>query len=252
MLELAAMTRRMALTPDLVARVHRVVADAGPQIHLSATTTPMTEADYDALADSLLADGARHRAAGADGFWLFAYGSLIWRPACATVAQIHARAPGWHRRFCMRLTRWRGTQDRPGLMMALVRGGSCHGVVQRLGDEGLEAAVSALVRRETSVKPMTNQPRWITALADGRRVPALAFTVNPKGAFYAGRLDLATTADVLATACGHWGSCAEYLLNTVTHLEALGIHDRYLWRLQEMVAERIAAQARATDTGGPQ
>ena len=78
----------------------------------------------------------------------------------------------------MRLTRWRGTLDRPGLMMALVPGGSCHGVVQRLGDAGLEAAVGALVRRETSVKPMTNQPRWITALANGRRVPALAFTVG--------------------------------------------------------------------------
>jgi cation transport protein ChaC len=237
-----AMTRRMALTPDLVARIHRDVPDAGSQIHLSATTTPMTEADYDAVADGLLAGHAAHRAAGADGFWVFAYGSLIWRPACDTEAQAHAHLRGWHRRFCMRITRWRGTQDCPGLMMALERGGSCHGVIQRLPDRDLAAALAALVRRETSVKPMTNQPRWVSTLVDGRRVPALAFTANRRGAFYAGRLDLDATADVLASACGHWGTCAEYLLNTVVHLEALGIHDRYLWRLQEMVAERIAAQ----------
>jgi cation transport protein ChaC len=243
MLQLVAMSRRMALTADLVARIHRQVDDAGPAIHRSATTTPMTEADYDAVTAGLLADHAAHLAAGADGFWVFAYGSLIWRPACETVAQAHAHLRGWHRRFCMRITRWRGTQDCPGLMMALERGGSCHGVLQRLGDSGIEAAVGALVRRETSVKPMTNQPRWIAVMADGRRMPALAFTANRDGAFYAGRLDLAATADVLATACGHWGSGAEYLLNTVAHLEALGIHDRYLWTLQEMVATRIAAQA---------
>lgn len=243
------MSRRLALTADLVARIHRQVDDAGPGIHRSATTTPMSEADYDAVTGELLAAHAAHRAAGADGFWVFAYGSLIWRPACETVAQTHAHLRGWHRRFCMRITRWRGTQDCPGLMMALEPGGSCHGILQRLDGAGLEAAVGALVRRETSVKPMTNQPRWITATAGGRRIPALAFTANRNGAFYAGRLDLATTADVLATACGHWGSGAEYLLNTVAHLEALGIHDRYLWTLQEMVAARIMARAAAAASG---
>ena len=96
------------------------------------------------------------------------------------------------------------------------------------------------MRRETSVKPLTNMPRWVTVDAAGRRVRALAFTANRTGAFYAGRVDLETAADVLATACGHWGSCAEYLMNTVQHLEELGIHDSYLWTLQEMVAERIA------------
>jgi cation transport regulator ChaC len=39
--------------------------------------------------------------------------------------------------------------------------------------------------------------------------------------------------------CGHVGSCAEYLLETVSHLEELGIRDRRLWRLQAMVAARL-------------
>lgn len=44
---------------------------------------------------------------------------------------------------------------------------------------------------------------------------------------------------MLATACGFRGSMAEYLYSTVNHLEELGIHDRHLWRLQELVADRI-------------
>ena len=63
------------------------------------------------------------------------------------------------------------------------------------------------------------------------------------GRYVAGLGDDAV-ADVLAIAVGFRGSMAEYLMSTVEHLEALGIHDRYLWRLQDMVAERIEAAGR--------
>jgi cation transport protein ChaC len=46
-------------------------------------------------------------------------------------------------------------------------------------------------------------------------------------------------ADVLPRASGHIVSGAEYLLNTVTHLEAKGFHGNNLWRLQMLVAGRI-------------
>jgi cation transport regulator ChaC len=70
-------------------------------------------------------------------------------------------------------------------------------------------------------------------------VRAIGFTANRQDQRYAGKLPLDKVADVLATAAGHWGSCAEYLYETVAHLEQLGIHDRNLWRLQRLVAERI-------------
>ena len=60
--------------------------------------------------------------------------------------------------------------------------------------------------------------------------------------------EISAVADVLAVAVGHFGSMAEYLHNTVRHLQELGIDDRYLWRLQELVAERIEA---ATDGRSP-
>ena len=66
---------------------------------------------------------------------------------------------------------------------------------------------------------------------------ALAFAINRKGPTYCGPHTLEETADILSRACGHWGTGAEYLMHTVAHLEDLGIHDRYLWRLQELVAD---------------
>ena len=83
------------------------------------------------------------------------------------------------------------------------------------------------------------QPRWVLAEVEGRQRPALAFTMNRAAPTYVAGLSIEDTAAALAKACGHWGTGAEYLLNTVQHLEALGIHDRFLWQLQQRVAEKI-------------
>ena len=78
----------------------------------------------------------------------------------------------------------------------------------------------------------------IFSTADGP-VQAIAFTSDRRHIHYAGRFHEAEIADRLAVAVGHVGTMAEYLLNTVTHLEAAGIHDRRLWRMQALVAERL-------------
>ena len=41
---------------------------------------------------------------------------------------------------------------------------------------------------------------------------------------------------------------AEYLYSTVKHLEDRGIHDRHLWQLQELVAQRIEGATAARRT----
>jgi cation transport protein ChaC len=73
----------------------------------------------------------------------------------------------------------------------------------------------------------------------------LGFVVDRRSPFYSGRLSLEQVADIVSRAAGHWGSCAEYLHNTVSHLEALSIHDRNLWRLQALVAAKLAADGPA-------
>jgi cation transport protein ChaC len=222
--------RQIALTPDLVAEVHRALEDPGPD----PTWVYHADEDYDAVVQSLLASHP-----GGPDTWLFAYGSLIWKPEIEHVEIRKGTARGWHRSFCFRIMRFRGTKEQPGLMMSLDRGGQCQGVLFRLSPQNLEAQLGKLVRREMTVKPPNNLPRWINVQTEHGPLWALAFLMNRQSRFYVGRLSAEEVADVLARACGHWGSGAAYLCNTVAHLEEHGIHDRGLWRLQELVAERI-------------
>ncbi len=224
--------RPMRLTQDLVDRVARIEADEGYEAHIEV----FSEADY----DEHLAEFLAPLVAG-DPVWVFAYGSLIWKPSFAHVETRRGFAQGWQRSFCLRIKRFRGTRARPGLMMQLDRGGSCEGLLMRLTPGGEREELRGLWRREITAKPAGNLPRWIDVTSGPDTIRAIAFTANPAKDSYVGGLSLDEVAETLTLAAGHWGSGAEYLLHTVTALEAAGIHDPHLWELQEMVAVRIAA-----------
>ncbi|MEO8243194.1 MAG: gamma-glutamylcyclotransferase [bacterium] len=226
------MARIMDLTADHVARAHRLVADPG-----AAAAALHSDADYAEKVQAILATNP----APDQPIRLFAYGSLIWKPEIPHIAEVEATAHGWHRSFCLKQTRFRGAPDLPGLMMVLDRGGQCKGMLYTLPTEDQSGQLDRLFRREFTVKPITNMPRWITVTVGGQKAAALAFVMNRASANYAGRLAPEAVADVLSKACGHVGSGAEYLFNTVSHLEAKGIHDSALWRLQRLVAQRIEA-----------
>ena len=81
--------------------------------------------------------------------------------------------------------------------------------------------------------------RWIDITTEQGPLKALAFAMDRKSGRYVADLDDTALADILARAVGFRGSMAEYLHATVGQLEALGIHDRNLWRLQDLVAQRI-------------
>jgi cation transport protein ChaC len=224
--------RIMRLTAEHVTRTKREIADPGPQ--LPPGFRPATEVDYDEAVAGMLATRP-------DGpFWLFGISSLIWKPETAFVERRMALARGWHRRFCLGWDyRYRGSHETPGLMMALDRGGQCKGAVFRLPEETLEPELHKLIRREMSMVPSAFPWRWIDTVTTEGPVRALTFPVNRKSGRYISGLSDEQLADMLATACGFRGSMAEYLFQTVSMLEELGIHDRNLWRLQGLVADRI-------------
>jgi glutathione-specific gamma-glutamylcyclotransferase len=226
-----ARRRQMALTPDLIARVARAVEDAGP----SPGAVYLTDEDYEIAVRDILAQ------APSGDVWVFGYGSLLWKPAFEYVESRMASVRGYHRSFCIRVARFRGTRDLPGLMMALDRGGQCKGMAFRIPAEQAPATLGTLFRRELVVKPPGTPPCWLTARTDGGPLRAIGFVVDRRSQFYSGGLALEDVADVMSKAAGHWGTCAEYLHSTVSHLEAVGIHDRNLWRLQALVAERVAS-----------
>ncbi len=219
------------LTAEQIARVHRPMSDAGP----APGVEQQTDADYAEWVDRTLQQHPTPRAP----IQLFAYGSLIWKPEIEHRAERPAVAQGWHRSFCLRMHRFRGTVDQPGLMMALDRGGQCRGVILELPPEDPAVQLDRLFRREFTVKPINSMPRWLTVSTAEGPVQALGFVMNRASPYYAGRLSSEEVAWTLARACGHWGTGAEYLLNTITQLEARGIRDAGLWRLQALVAREI-------------
>ncbi len=223
------MKNSMRLTAAHVSRVHRDIPDPGPLPGMDH----FSDADY----EEHLREFLSHRPEGPVS--VFCYGSLIWKPAFAPARIRRATALGWHRSFCLRLARWRGTVEQPGLMMQIDLGGTCEGVIHEIAAGSEVETLHGLWRREMTIKPAGNYPRWIDVDVEGQRGRAIAFTSNPDHPNYAGALSADAIAELLATACGHLGSCAEYLHQTTAALEREGIHDPYLWDLQQRVAEVI-------------
>jgi cation transport protein ChaC len=222
----------MRLSAEHLRLVHRDIDDPGPIPGYAA----MEDADYRDLTDRVLAERPPGPIA------IFSYGSLIWRPAFAPQASLRATAPGWQRRFCLHLLRWRGTHEEPGLMMQIDRGGVCTGVLQYMDPAEEAATLDLLWRREMSIKPPSNLPRWIEVETPEGPRQAIAFTANHESPFHVGDLGTDETVRRLSLACGHLGSGAEYLYETVTALAGHGIEDVYLWNLQELVARAIEAR----------
>lgn len=221
--------RKLDLTPDLVALCYRVEVQTpyDPALEL------LTDDDFATLARRLAGE------LNGEDLWVFAYGSLIWKPEFETVEKRRATAFGWHRSFCLMLDAWRGTPEQPGLMMALERGGRCDGVVYRLPDGDTVQQIERLLRREMTYRENATAVRWVPTMTACGPVRSLGFWIGPTGGRIASKLPLDTVAATLARACGHMGSGAEYLYNTVLHLEEFGIRDRNLWTLQRLVAAEI-------------
>jgi glutathione-specific gamma-glutamylcyclotransferase len=221
--------RPLHLTPDHVARATRPVEKP----------VQPREGWRELTADEIAAEAARLMDARPPGLLkVFAYGSLLWKPVVQPVARSPARAPGWHRSFCILIEGFRATPEAPGLMMALAPGGTCTGFVLDIAEADALPALTALVGREMPYDRLLGNARFIHIVGPEGPSRALTFYANPRDRRLRG-LSPQDAAHRIARACGYAGSCAEYLRETVTHLEENGIRDRNMWRLQRLVAAEV-------------
>ena len=161
--------------------------------------------------------------------WVFGYGSLLWRREFDAVEQRPATVYGWHRALEMRSNVNRGTPECPGLVFALVGGGSCRGMAYRIGQDRAEAELERLWERE-----MPNgvyDPKWLPCRTEQGTVPALAFTLSRTSPSYVGQLHDTQMLAILRSACGRFGTTLDYLVGTAASLRGCGIRDREIERL---------------------
>ena len=168
-------------------------------------------------------------------FWVFGYGSLMWRPGFAHTETHRARLHGYRRALCVRSFVHRGIPERPGLVLGLDRGGSCLGLAFRVPGE-LRDEVTAYLRERELVTQVYLERTLAVRLDSGEKVSAMTYIVDRHHAQYAGALDVEDAAGRVSGSVGVSGPNEEYVFNTVTHLKALGIRDHWL----ENVAGRLA------------
>lgn len=198
----------------------------------------------DAELQASLDDALRQHDPAAD-LHVFGYGSLMWNPALDTVHACVARVPGWHRRYCLKLLLGRGTAEDPGAMLALDRGGSCHGLLLRIAAAKVRTELRLLWRREMLAR--SYEARWIAAHAGGQSVRALTFIADRRHERYIGDQPVDYVARLIRTGKGPLGTSRAYFDALLETLARHRIRDSGMDRLRRMVlaADRAGGQPAA-------
>ncbi len=171
-------------------------------------------------------------------FWVFGYGSLMWRPGFDHVEAAPARLLGAHRALCVYSWVHRGTRERPGLVLGLDRGGSCRGIAFRVEGAKRESVVGYLRERELVTE--VYHEAWRPVRLEGptsMTMTALAYLVDRRHEQYAGVLSREELLRHVRDGVGRSGINSDYVINTATHLASLGIEDPVLaWLAGELRA----------------
>lgn len=197
---------------------------------------------------------------GQKKLYVFAYGSLMWRPEIIFVTAWRARVSGYHRRFGLWSYHYRGTKQLPGVVLGLDMGGNCEGICYEIAESQIELVIKKLWDREmisyayqptavmatlgnvvanvknikTNNQPLRTQPVLPSALE--KKISALTFILNTSHEQYVPK-DLAKEKiiEIIQTAKGNSGSNQQYLLETYEKLQQLNIHDPMLHELVHQI-----------------
>ena len=184
-----------------------------------------------------------------DGFWVFGYGSLMWKPGFEAVEARLARLDGYKRAFALSSVHYRGTPECPGLVLGLdwQPGSGCTGMALRIGAGQAREVRQYLADRELVSRAYFEVSHEIsllfpgdgTADGQGHRVDAICYILDRTHPQYAGAMTLEDQAAVICVAAGPTGTNCDYLFKTVEHLRQLGVDDPELFALERMVRARV-------------
>lgn len=167
----------------------------------------------------------------ANSTYVFAYGSLLWRPGFEYLDVHRVCVQGYERRFWQASHDHRGTDSHPGRVVTLVPvvGAVCEGLAYRLSDQHREKTLTALDKREQD----GYQRVWLpsTVALNGVLDSVLTWVAPAGNPSWVGDEPIALTAELIATRSGLSGSNLEYLLELYSALNRLEIEDAHIQEL---------------------
>lgn len=146
----------------------------------------------------------------------------MWQPGFPYAECCPALLEGYHRSLCLLSHRYRGTPEKPGLVLGLDHGGCCKGQAFLLHDKDVADVMAYLDNREMITNAYAPAYLYV-ALDDGRSARAYNFIVRNDHPQYTGPISCEEAARFVIQGHGERGSALEYLKNTLDHLTDTGI-----------------------------
>lgn len=168
--------------------------------------------------------------------WVFGYGSLLWNPGFPVARSEHATLHGYARSFCMSSIHHRGTEEHPGLVLALDEqtDANCTGLALAVETDHEERTLHELREREL-ISSAYVEKNLDVHLNTGEVITAVTYVIDAEHVQYCGGMPLEEQAQIIAHAVGGRGPNTEYLYNTAEHLAEIDLRDPDL----EWLAQRV-------------
>lgn len=201
---------------------------------MNSFASPPNAQQFKTLTENELSESIQHSLRHWDqqsDLWLFAYGSLIWRPEFNFIEQQPANLKGYHRSLCLWSRINRGTPEKPGVVFALDIGGTCEGILYRVAADQVNTIFPPLWQRE--MPSGAYNPEWVACQTPNATIYALAFVINTQNNAYVPQMPLEQLREVIYNAHGTNGSCIDYVLQTASALKKANIADPKLELLMQ-------------------
>lgn len=173
--------------------------------------------------------------------WIFAYGSLIFRPSFTFVEKRRAFVRGWARRFWQGSPDHRGVPDAPGRVVTLVPtpDACCGGSAYRIDLAQADAILAELDVREQAGFERRHLP--LLDAPDGRAfAEGITWVADRSNPHFLGELPELQIAAWIRERRGPSGSNAEYALRLLDALRTLEVADPHVEAIGRLLADERA------------